>query len=48
MEKLGLDYEELKKVNPRIIYGTISGFAQRVHIRNGRAMTPCHRHGAAL
>lgn len=26
MEKLGLGYEELKKVNPRIIYGSISGF----------------------
>ncbi|MCC8193825.1 MAG: CoA transferase [Deltaproteobacteria bacterium] len=26
MEKLGLGYEELKKVNPRIIYGAISGF----------------------
>lgn len=26
MEKLGLGYEELKKVNPRIIYASISGF----------------------
>ncbi|HWQ79011.1 MAG TPA: CoA transferase [Anaerovoracaceae bacterium] len=26
MEKLGLGYEDLKKVNPRIIYGTVSGF----------------------
>lgn len=26
MEKLGLGYEDLKKVNPRIIYGAISGF----------------------
>ncbi|TNH07248.1 CaiB/BaiF CoA transferase family protein [Testudinibacter sp. TR-2022] len=26
MEKLGLGYEELKTVNPRIIYGAISGF----------------------
>lgn len=26
MEKLGLGYEEIKKVNPRIIYASISGF----------------------
>lgn len=26
MEKLGLSYEELKKVNPKIIYASISGF----------------------
>ncbi|MDR3362200.1 MAG: CoA transferase [Desulfovibrio sp.] len=26
MEKLGLGYEDLKKVNPRIVYGAISGF----------------------
>ena len=26
--KLGIDYESLRKVNPRIIYGSISGFGQ--------------------
>ena len=26
--RLGIDYEEVRKVNPRIIYGSISGFGQ--------------------
>lgn len=28
MDKLGIGYEELKKINPRIIYAAISGFGQ--------------------
>lgn len=28
MKKLGLDYESAKKINPRIIYASISGFGQ--------------------
>ena len=28
MKRLGLDYEELKKVNPKVIYAAISGFGQ--------------------
>ena len=28
MKRLGLDYDELKKVNPRLIYAAISGFGQ--------------------
>lgn len=28
MKKLGLDYEVLKKINPRIVYGACSGFGQ--------------------
>ncbi|WP_372997449.1 CaiB/BaiF CoA transferase family protein [Lutispora sp.] len=28
MEKLGLGYEELKKINPRLIFATMSGFGQ--------------------
>ncbi len=26
--RLGIDYESLRKINPRIIYGSISGFGQ--------------------
>src|SRR5215470_16656081 len=28
MKRLGLDYPELAKINPRIIYGAISGYGQ--------------------
>jgi len=28
MKRLGLDYEELKKINPKLIYAAISGFGQ--------------------
>jgi len=28
MEKLGLSYEQLKKINPRLIFATMSGFGQ--------------------
>ena len=27
-QRLGIDYEDLKKINPRIVYGSISGFGQ--------------------
>ena len=34
MEKLGLGYEELKKVNPEIIYCSLTGFGQTGPLRN--------------
>ena len=38
MEKLGIGYEEIKKVNPRIIYASISGFGQK----GKYAQRPCY------
>lgn len=34
MKKLGLGYEELKKINPGLIYGCISGFGSTGPYRN--------------
>ncbi len=34
MEKLGLSYEDIRKVNPQVIYGSISGFGQTGPYRN--------------
>jgi len=34
MERLGLGYEEIRKINPRIIYASISGFGQTGPRRN--------------
>ena len=34
MTKLGLDYERLKKVNPRVIYCSISGYGQMGPLRD--------------
>ena len=28
-ERLGIDYEEVRRINPLIVYGSISGFGQR-------------------
>ncbi|GAA0182228.1 CaiB/BaiF CoA-transferase family protein [Clostridium sediminicola] len=43
LEKLGLGYEELIKVNPNIIYGSVSGFG----IEGPHAKLPCYDNIAA-
>lgn len=37
LEKLGLGYEEMKKVNPEIIFGSITGFGQTGPLRTNTA-----------
>ncbi len=34
MAKLGLDYESLKKINPRLIYGSLTGYGQTGPMRD--------------
>ena len=43
MEKLGLGYEDLKKVNPGIVYGAISGFGHTG--RYSKRPRRMHSHG---
>lgn len=40
MEKLGLGYEELKKINPRLIYASVSGFGQTGQYRKRAGYDP--------
>ena len=43
--RLGVDYESVKKINPRIVYGSISGFGQTGPLRQaagGRPDRPGH------
>ncbi len=39
--RLGIDYETIRKINPRIVYGSISGFGQEGPIRGSRRSRPC-------
>ena len=42
--RLGVDYESVKKINPRIVYGSISGFGQTRALRQAaRASTRSRR-----
>ena len=40
MERIGLGYDVLKKINPRIVYCAISGFGQNGPLRNRPAYDP--------
>jgi CoA:oxalate CoA-transferase len=40
MEKLGLGYEELKKINPGLIYASVSGFGQTGPYKNRAGYDP--------
>src|SRR3982074_3446702 len=40
MKRLGLDYPELAKINPKIIYGAISGYGQAGPAAGGPAYAP--------
>jgi crotonobetainyl-CoA:carnitine CoA-transferase CaiB-like acyl-CoA transferase len=46
MKKLGLDYEALKAVNPRLIYATISGFGRREDLRGPYSDWPANNPSA--
>ena len=41
--RLGIDYEALRKINPRIVYASISGFGQDGPYATGRASTRSRR-----
>ena len=38
--KLGIDYESLKKANPKIIYASISGYGQSGPYQNRKVYDP--------
>jgi len=43
MKRLGLDYESLRELNPRLIYCSLAGFSRTDHAGIGRPTTPSAR-----
>ena len=46
MKRLGLDYDALKTVNPRLVYASISGFGKRTDLRGPYADWTAHNPSA--
>ena len=40
LDRLGLGYDAVRRANPRIVYGSISGFGQSESMRNRPAVEP--------
>jgi crotonobetainyl-CoA:carnitine CoA-transferase CaiB-like acyl-CoA transferase len=38
-DRLGIDYETIRKLNPRIVYASLSGFGDTARIATARAST---------
>ena len=47
--RLGIDYEAIQAINPRLVYGSISGFAARTgRMWTAPAWTPLSKGWAAI
>jgi len=45
---LGIDYKTLSRINPKLIYASISGFGQTGPTRRGQALTRSRRDGGLM